>query len=180
VTICGFWIGWSDLLTTYTISSGLQAIQRYRWSAHFTVHRCTHILGFSVFTCRILACHYSAHEVFLSEANSFLAIYSQSPLTAISRDSSQSQSQSYFTTGGLPPVSRDSRNSSHYITLHRFLYCCALIHCCKDVFTAELRNNARGANHRKHRSSIVACFPFCGSVFTGPLPSNKYHPNLYL
>jgi hypothetical protein len=38
----GFWIGWSDLLTPYTLISWLQVIQRYHWSTHFTVHRCTH------------------------------------------------------------------------------------------------------------------------------------------
>jgi hypothetical protein len=48
-----------------------------------------------------------------------------------------------------------------------------LIHCCQDVFTAQLRSYARGANHRKRRSSIVARFHFRGNVFTGPLPINE-------
>jgi hypothetical protein len=38
----GFWIGWFDLLTLIHIqSSGLQVTQRYRYSIHFSVHRCT-------------------------------------------------------------------------------------------------------------------------------------------
>jgi hypothetical protein len=62
------WIGWLDLLTPYTHTSGLQAIQRYRYSTHFTVHRCTHTLGFSGFPSRIPAtdwqqshCHFKSH-----------------------------------------------------------------------------------------------------------------------
>jgi hypothetical protein len=54
-----------------------------------------------------------------------------------------------------------------------FLYCCILIHCCRDVFTAPLRSSESGADHREHRFSIVACVLFCGNVFTEPLPSNK-------
>jgi hypothetical protein len=27
---------------------------------------------------------------------------------------------------------------------HRFLYCCVMIHCCRDVFTAQLRSKERG------------------------------------
>jgi hypothetical protein len=34
---------------------------------------------------------------------------------------------------------------------HCFLYCCVLIHCCRDVFNAPLRSNERGIDHRKHR-----------------------------
>jgi hypothetical protein len=37
----GFWIGWLDLLTPYTISSFIRTIQCYRWSAQFAVHRYT-------------------------------------------------------------------------------------------------------------------------------------------
>jgi hypothetical protein len=55
----------------------------------------------------------------------------------------------------------------------RFPYCCVLIHCCKDVFTAPLLSNARGTDHRKDRSSIVACVRFRGNVFTVPLPSTE-------
>jgi hypothetical protein len=36
-----FWIGWFDLLILYSHNSGLQAMQSYRYSTHFTVHRCT-------------------------------------------------------------------------------------------------------------------------------------------
>jgi hypothetical protein len=53
---------------------------------------------------------------------------------------------------------------------HRFLHCCVLIHCLRDVFTAPLPSNKRGADHRRHRSSIVARSL---NVFTEPLPSNE-------
>jgi hypothetical protein len=56
---------------------------------------------------------------------------------------------------------------------HRLLYCCELIHCCRYTFIASLHSNARGADHSKHRFSIVARFRFRGNMFTEPLPSNK-------
>jgi hypothetical protein len=87
----GFWIGWLDSLTPYTFSSGLQAIQHYRWSTHFTVHCCTrtrvHSLHKSYPDNGLITVSLSLqikHEVFFSPPNSFLAIYSQSSWTAIS------------------------------------------------------------------------------------------------
>jgi hypothetical protein len=41
------------------------------------------------------------------------------------------------------------------------------------LFTAQLRSNKRGANHRKHRSSMVARVRFRWNVFTETLPSIK-------
>jgi hypothetical protein len=38
----GVWIGWLDLLTTYTRHSTLQIIQHYLCSTHFRVHRYIH------------------------------------------------------------------------------------------------------------------------------------------
>jgi hypothetical protein len=82
----------------------------------FTVtHTHTHTLGFSVFTSRFLStdfntviiyqshCNCSTHEVFLAQPNSFLAISRQSSLTAVPRDSfnsdsAESESESYVTT----------------------------------------------------------------------------------
>jgi hypothetical protein len=66
----------------------------------------------------------------------------------------------------IKPKGRPSRK-------HRFLYCCLLIHCCRNVFTAPLHSNDRGADHRKHRSFFVARFGFREYVFTDLLPSNK-------
>jgi hypothetical protein len=40
------------------------------------------------------------------------------------------------------------------------------------MFTAPLRSNERGADHIKHRSSIVARVRLSGKVFTEPLLSN--------
>jgi hypothetical protein len=51
--------------------SGLLAIQRYRYSTHFPVHRYTHTLGFSVLTSRILATVLSqSHSNFKSHMKS--------------------------------------------------------------------------------------------------------------
>jgi hypothetical protein len=48
-------------------------LQRYRWSTHFTVHRCTHAPGFSVFTSRILTTDLSqSHYHFKSYIKSSL------------------------------------------------------------------------------------------------------------
>jgi hypothetical protein len=41
------------------------------------------------------------------------------------------------------------------------------------MFTAPLRSNERGPDHRKHRCPIVARVRFCWNVFTELLPSNK-------
>jgi hypothetical protein len=77
--IDGFSIGWLDLLTPYSHNSELQAAQRYCWSTHLEVHRCT--------STRILNLHKSyrgngfgtvslslkiTHEGFFSECNFFL------------------------------------------------------------------------------------------------------------
>jgi hypothetical protein len=48
-----------------------------------------------------------------------------------------------------------------------------LIHCCRAVFTAPLRSNVRGADHRKHHSSTVAHVHFHGNVFIELLPSKE-------
>jgi hypothetical protein len=56
---------------------------------------------------------------------------------------------------------------------HRFFYYYVPLHCCRDVFTAPLRSNEYGTDHRKHRSSTVARVRFHGNVFTEPLPSNE-------
>jgi hypothetical protein len=74
---------------------------------------------------------------------------------------SSSVSFSLCVASGRPPQKRHS------------LFCSVLTHFCKDVFTATLTSNARGAGHSKHRSSIVALVRFCGNVFTEPSPGNE-------
>jgi hypothetical protein len=73
-------IGFID---TRSQSSGLQAVQRYRYSTQFPVHRCTRIRILSLIS-RILATDLSislalTHEVFFSQPNSLLAIILQLP-----------------------------------------------------------------------------------------------------
>jgi hypothetical protein len=93
-----------DLLTAYTHHSEVHVITPLSLisTLQFTV---THTLGFSIFTRRILATdfntviipfslnhtlqislHYSAHKVFSSQLNFFLAISSQLSSTAVSKD----------------------------------------------------------------------------------------------
>jgi hypothetical protein len=48
-----------------------------------------------------------------------------------------------------------------------------LIHCCRGVFSAPLRSNERGADDRKHWSSIFARVRFRGNVFAEPFLSNE-------
>jgi hypothetical protein len=44
--------------------------------------------------------------------------------------------------------------------------CCrVLIHCSRDMLTAPMLSNERGANYRKHRSSIVTRVRFRGNVY---------------
>jgi hypothetical protein len=45
---------------------------------------------------------------------------------------------------------------------HRFLYFCVLIHCCRDVFTALLRNNERGAGHNNIALQLLSAFASAG------------------
>jgi hypothetical protein len=63
---------------------------------------------------------------------------------------------------------------------HRLLYCCVLIHCCSDVFTAQLRSNENGAEPQRtplatpllqlHVTAYVT--RSSGVCVNGPLPSN--------
>jgi hypothetical protein len=69
---------------------------------HYSQFTVTHALVFSVFTSRILATDFNSLTITTAHMESSF----HSP-TANSRDSlksNSSQSQSYFTTGGLPPV----------------------------------------------------------------------------
>jgi hypothetical protein len=91
------------LFTQLGITSNYSAIADL-YNLQFTV---THALGFSVFTCRILAtdfhtvaipefhCNCSTYEVFFAHSNSFLVISSQSPSTAISRTRPNSNSSCF-------------------------------------------------------------------------------------
>jgi hypothetical protein len=162
-----FWIGWLDLFTPYTHHSGLQQITCYRWSTHFANH---------LDMLSLLSLHSSypdngfqhssytsiPHEAFFAPPDSFLAIIL--PICQLRRRDSililAAWDPRYIASG------RPHRK-------HRFLYCCVLIHCFRDVLTAPLRSNERGADHRKHSFFIVARVRFRGNVFTVPLPSNK-------
>jgi hypothetical protein len=95
----GFRLDDCTYCTLYIQNSGLQAIQRYRESAYFTVH-VTHALGFSGFTSLFLATDLyqslslqTTPEVFFPQPNSHLAKSSQTTSTAISRTRANSRQQ---------------------------------------------------------------------------------------
>jgi hypothetical protein len=130
-----FWIG--DLLTL--IHSQVGTTENYGAIAilHTFQFNVTHALGFSVFTNRILATDLSVslslqltHIVILAQSNSFLAISCSYqfrrlnpivfwlPVCTLQLLNSQiqisnliAQNQSYFTTGGLPPISSSCRQA---------------------------------------------------------------------
>jgi hypothetical protein len=159
----GSWIGWLDLLTPYTQHSGLQAIQRYCWSTHFTVHRCTRSIlslyysypgnGFVsltvtsnhtwslLITVWFLSCQYSAAANF--------------------EDSTQFKSKFISWQAGLPKLdcsveffcmtTLHGRHGKHRLLLSRIIL---------GVFTAPLHSNGRGADHVGNSTSVVeACLP---------------------
>jgi hypothetical protein len=120
----GFWIVWLDLLTPYTQYSELQAIQRYRWSTHFTVHPCART--------RVLSLHQSypgngfitvslslqiTYGVLFSKPNSFLAIILQLTIPNTRLNSIP-----------LLPSSYPGRLASRNSTLHFTLCCWTLIY----------------------------------------------------
>jgi hypothetical protein len=67
------------------------------------------------------------------------------------RNSTQFSWQQQPTISILIPAAWDSRNivSGRTHRKHRFPYCCMLIHCCRDVFTAQLRSNESRADTQK-------------------------------
>jgi hypothetical protein len=60
----------------------------------------------------------------------------------ISRQAGVSKLNSILILAAWDPWGRTHRK-------HRFLYCCVLIHCCRDVFTAQLHSNERGAEPQR-------------------------------
>jgi hypothetical protein len=72
--IDGFWNGWLDLLIRYTEYSGLQAIQLYRQSPHFTVHCCKHTRVLSLHSPLVISWQriHKSHYHFKSRMKSFL------------------------------------------------------------------------------------------------------------
>jgi hypothetical protein len=140
----------------YSAIADLQTLQ-------FTV---THVLGFSVFTSRILVpdllsvsrSFWITHEVF-SQPDSFLAIILQLPILKTRLNLIPLLPSSH-------PGTLASRNSTLHWTASTELFFITTLHgprrthilyCWWGVFTAPLHNNGGGADlHRKHRSSIVA------------------------
>jgi hypothetical protein len=118
----------------------------------------------------VTAAHY---EVFFAKPNSFLAIILP---TANSGDSLNSLLQmptpeinSVLILAAWDPRYIASGRSSQKTPVPLLLRVDSLL---QNVFTAPLGSNERGADHRKHRSSIVARVPFRVNVFTELLTSN--------
>jgi hypothetical protein len=155
-----------DLLTPYTHNSGLQAVQCYHWSAHFTVHRYT--------LTRILCLHYSysgnrfitvsltlqiTYEVFFSQTNSFLAIILQLPIPKVWLNSIP------LLPGSCPARLASQLDSSRLLILNwSLLYNhfawttqkTQLLYCSEGMFTAPLHNNGSYL--------IVACVFFAAGM----------------
>jgi hypothetical protein len=149
--------------TQFRTASNYSAIA-IRHAFQFTV---AHALGVSAFTSRILAtdwsvshCNLETHVRCSCQSNSFLAISSQSPSTAISRSRTNSL-RLLFCTPLL---------CFYYFCPAEYFFCMDpkhnIVFCCQEcVFTAPLPSK---------RHSIVPRVRFCGNVFTDPLPSNGY------
>jgi hypothetical protein len=68
----------------------------------------------------------------------------------------------------------DSNCPAHNIsarTTHKtlFFYCCVRVRHCGSVFTDPLSRNSRGADHRKHRSSVAVRVYVVGVTYQRPL-----------
>jgi hypothetical protein len=151
------WIYWHLI---HSHNSGLQATQRCRWSTFFAVHRYTKT--------RVLSLHQSypgngfitvslsgqtTHEVCFSEPNSFLAISSQPPSSAISTSRPNSRQKLIQTTS--------ARTTQKTQPIYNW----------EGFFTDPLPSNGR---------SIVARVSFREKVFTDSLPSNGSIVTLFI
>jgi hypothetical protein len=144
-------IGFIDTLYTPLGTTGNYSALAIPHTLQFTV---THTLGFSVFTSRILATDFNIVVIPASHKKS--SMQSQIPFLPFLLKHLLLQTQSYSLLQ-LPTPELDSELilaawDPRYIAsgrTHRkyhFLYCCVLIHCCRDVFTAQLRSSERGAD----------------------------------
>jgi hypothetical protein len=84
--------------------------------------------------------------------------------TAISRESLNSNS-SYLRFSLCSLGAAPTENTASSVVACWFI--------AADMFTSPLRSSERGADDRKHRTSIFARVRFRGNVFTEPLPSNE-------
>jgi hypothetical protein len=133
----------------------LQAIQRYCWTTHFTVHRCTHIWVFSLhytypgnWSITVSLSLQITHEVVFVPPNSFLAISSQSPSTSIARTETNSRQQLnlYCSIEFFFITTLNGPHWKQHLLLSRIVLC---------VFTAPLHSNGCGANQIEKSPSIV-------------------------
>jgi hypothetical protein len=138
-------------------TSELQAIQHYRYSTRFPVHRYTHALEFSDFTSRILAtdlsqsrCHFNSHMKSSLHCLIFFLPFLQLPIPKTRPDCSRLLFYSPFCTLLVLSCTGPTENT--------------VFGCQEWVFTALLPSIRR---------STVPGVCFAG-MFTNPLPSNGY------
>jgi hypothetical protein len=164
--INGFWIGWLDLLTPYT----LHTTRYYRQygpladlhTLQFTV---THALGFSVFTSRILATDFITvslslqitHEVIFSQPNSFLAIILQLPTQF-------SSSAPSFITRQAGVSKLDSILLNWTLLYNHFVRTTQKtqpLYCWEGLFTAPLHSNGSYSIVASVFIAAGMCLPSC-------------------
>jgi hypothetical protein len=154
------WFGWLDL-TPFTLHSELQVIQRYRWSTHFTVHRYTHALGFTVSTNCILAtdnsltCNFKSHmKSCFHRLIPFLPLFCNCQLNSISllrssypgRLASRNSIRLYSTTFYAAIANFGNHLYDHFARTMRKTQ---PLNCWEGVFTAPFHSNGS--------YSIVVC-----------------------
>jgi hypothetical protein len=155
---------------TYTTGFGLD-VSIYRWSTHFTVHRCTRTLEFSVFTSRILTtdlsqsyCRVKSHmKASFHRLIHFLPLFCNWQFRRL--DSIQFlSSQAHIPAGWRLETRLPSLNSLNWTLLYNHfapttlktqllccwegvfttpLDCCLRIRCRRNVFTDSLPSNKR-------------------------------------
>jgi hypothetical protein len=167
------WIHWHLICST----QNCRQLQRYRYF---------HASQVTVTPASVLGVHQSCpgnrfitislsfqiiHEVFFAQPNSFLAIILPTPeLRAILCCNCQPRN-SILILAAWDPRHIVSGQPPQKALLPLLLCVDSLLQRC--VYTTPLHSNVHGADHRKHRSSVVARIHFHGNVFTNPLPSSE-------
>jgi hypothetical protein len=144
--IDGFWIGWSDLLTPHTHHSELLAITALLLFPHYTVYHYTNTSILSLLHSPLVVSWQRIHnsltvityEVFFAQPNSLIVSILRTTNSGTQLNSNSSCERSLLYSLGAAPHRK-----------HHFPYSCMLIHCCRDVFAAQLHSNERSTDPQR-------------------------------